>query len=52
MVNNLKVNVKIAKLETDKLCPQNSDEDKKLYSQGTDNTRGVCSVAGSILASQ
>lgn len=43
---------KNAKLETDKLCPQNSDEDKKLYSQGTDNTRGVCSVAGSILVSQ
>ncbi|SND70574.1 methionyl-tRNA synthetase [Streptococcus pneumoniae] len=30
---------KNAKLEPDKLCPQNSDEDKKLYSQGTDNTR-------------
>ncbi|MHC5840086.1 recombinase, partial [Streptococcus pyogenes] len=29
---------KNAKLETDKLCPQNSDEDKKLYSQGPDNT--------------
>ena len=26
------------KLETDKLCPQNSDEDKKMYSQGPDNT--------------
>ncbi|TGY54436.1 hypothetical protein E5340_07860 [Ligilactobacillus murinus] len=31
---------KNAKLETDKLCPQNSDEDKKLCSQGTDNTCG------------
>ena len=29
---------KNAKLEPDKLCPQNSDEDKKLYPQGTDNT--------------
>lgn len=29
---------KNAKLEPDKLCPQNCDEDKKLYSQGTDNT--------------
>lgn len=29
---------KNAKLESDKLCPQNSDEDKKLYSQVTDNT--------------
>ncbi|HEL1911216.1 TPA: AAA family ATPase [Streptococcus suis] len=29
---------KNAKLETDKLCPQNSDEDKKMYSQGPDNT--------------
>ncbi|EFQ59653.1 hypothetical protein HMPREF9192_1438 [Streptococcus vestibularis F0396] len=36
---------KNAKLESDKLCPQNSDEDKKLYPQGTDNTRGVCSFA-------
>lgn len=36
---------KNAKLETDKLCPQNSDEDKKLYSQGTDYTRGVCCSA-------
>ena len=31
---------KNAKLEPDKLCPQNSDEDKKMYSQGPDNTRG------------
>ena len=30
---------KNAKLEPDKLCPQNCDEDKKLYSQGIDNTR-------------
>ena len=29
---------KNAKLETDKLCPQNCDEDKKLNSQGIDNT--------------
>lgn len=29
---------KNAKLETDKLCPQNHDEDKKLNSQRTDNT--------------
>lgn len=29
---------KNAKLEIDKLCPQNHDEDKKLNSQGTDNT--------------
>lgn len=29
---------KNAKLESDKLCPQNSDEDRKLYPQGTDNT--------------
>ena len=35
---------KNAKLEPDKLCPQNSDEDKKMYSQGPDNTRGVCSI--------
>lgn len=35
---------KNAKLETDKLCPQNSDEDKKLYSQGTDYTCGECSI--------
>lgn len=26
------------------MCPQNSDEDKKLYSQGTDNTCGDYSV--------
>ncbi|BAN93860.1 resolvase family site-specific recombinase [Streptococcus dysgalactiae subsp. equisimilis 167] len=31
---------KNAKLEPDKLCPQNCDEDKKLYSQGIDNTCG------------
>lgn len=30
---------KNAKLESDELCPQNCDEDKKLYSQGIDNTR-------------
>lgn len=36
---------KNAKLESDELCPQNCDEDKKLYSQGIDNTRGVCSFA-------
>ena len=35
---------KNAKLEPDKLCPQNSDGDKKLYSQEPDNTRGVCSI--------
>lgn len=35
---------KNAKLESDELCPQNSDEDKKLYSQVTDNTRGVCEL--------
>ncbi|MBS6381840.1 MAG: recombinase family protein, partial [Streptococcus sp.] len=29
---------KNAKLESDELCPQNCDEDKKLYSQGIDNT--------------
>jgi site-specific recombinase, resolvase family len=29
---------KNAKLETDKLCPQNRDEDKKLNSEGIDNT--------------
>lgn len=40
---------KNAKLETDKLCPQNSDEDKKLYSQGTDYTRRVCCSAGKSL---
>lgn len=38
---------KNAKLETDKLCPQNSDEDKKLYSQGTDYTHRVCRSAHS-----
>lgn len=43
---------KNAKLESDKLCPQNSDGDKKLYPQGTDNTRGMCSVAGAILVCQ
>ncbi len=31
-----------AKLESDKLCPQSSNKDKKLYPQGTDNTHGVC----------
>ena len=36
---------KNAKLESDKLCPQNSDEDKKLYSQVTDNTCGGGSTA-------
>lgn len=35
---------KNAKLETDKLCPQNSDEDKKLYSQGTDYTHRSCGI--------
>ncbi|HFI2473603.1 TPA: recombinase family protein [Streptococcus suis] len=35
---------KNAKLETDKLCPQNSDGDKKLYSQEPDNTRRVCAL--------
>ncbi len=29
---------KNAKLESEKLCPQNSDEDKKMYSQGINNT--------------
>ena len=29
---------KNAKLETDKLCPQNRDEDKKMNSEGIDNT--------------
>ncbi|HEM4414110.1 TPA: recombinase family protein [Streptococcus suis] len=36
---------KNAKLELDKLCPQNCNEDKKLYSQGIDNTRRVCCSA-------
>ena len=36
---------KNAKLKSDKLCSQNSDENKKLYSQEIDNTRGVCSFA-------
>ena len=40
---------KNAKLETDKLCPQNSDEDKKMYSQGPDNTCRVCCSAGKSL---
>ena len=35
---NFKSKRKNAKLEPDKLCPQNCDEDKKLYSQGIDNT--------------
>lgn len=39
MANNSKVNKrKNAKLKSDELCPQNSDEDKKIYSQGPDNT--------------
>ena len=36
---------KNAKLKSDKLCSQNSDENKKLYSQEIDNTCRVCSVA-------
>ena len=39
---------KNAKLEPDKLCPQNSDEDKKLYPKGTDNTRRVCKLVGKM----
>ena len=40
---------KNAKLEPDKLCPQNCDEDKELYSQGTDNTGGLAVAGGMIV---